>query len=615
MRKILFIGLFLIGVFTASASSVSGYSWAQICAGKVTPEAWYASAEARGIADTVIAVQKTNGGWMKNDQLHMLSEADYQRLVSEKNGRSCLDNYATMQEMRFLAKVWKAGGSTACQSSFMRALQMILSCQKGCGGWSQYYPLSNDNGYQDYITFNDDLMTNVMRLLRDVYENKGDFAEIADSVTRSDCRQAFDKGLRCIMECQIDDNGTPAAWCAQHDTVAPYLPTEGRPHELPSVSGYESANLLSFLMSITNPTEELKQSITAAVSWLDIHKIENKAVESFTNANGEPDRHVVDQPGTHLWGRFIQIGGQSGTIIYNKLFNKLGQRGKRRSYTYNGVTYTYTEEEIARTSYDPSKAYQPIYAIYKDTIQHMYYRFLYNYEDTPKQTDSKGCPVYTSLLATNRANYQYLGSWCQRVIEVEYPAWKKRYEPHSEGDYILSSQTYVSGDAGLFTFDNAVSISNNSGKRYAAGQQNTIKYSADVLYSIVIPYDLQVEEAEITGYNNYADADANLVMWNEQNYSAPNYVFQAKDNGDPQWVTYYMNHTNAPVTDFLRFMIGGRQTCLKIKLSCKHRSDHNAIPSVAEDSQKKAEKRFENGHIVIIRNGRKFSVLGQNIDK
>ena len=605
MKKILAILLFTINYSLFTFAGVRDLTWQQVCAGAM-PETWYGSAEAQGIADTVIAVQKNNGGWMKNDQLHKLTSSEYQRLVSEKNGRSCLDNVATTQEMRFLARVWTATGKETYRQAFSRGLQMIFTAQKGCGGWSQYLPLSNDNGYQDYITFNDDLMTNVLKLMRDIHANNGEFRDITDAATRTKCQAAFDRGLQCILDCQIDDNGVYAAWGAQHDTVAPYLPTEGRPHELPSVSGYESANLLSFLMSIDNPSDELKSRISAAVEWLDAHKIADHAVEDYTNHN-EPDRRIVEQEGTHLWGRFIQIGGASGTQIYEKFFNKLKTRGKRRSYTYKGVTYTYTEEELARANYDPSKAYQPIYAIYKDTIQHMYYRFLYNYEDTPMTFDAKGCPVYTSLLPTNRASYQYIGSWCQRIIETEYPAWQAKYGIHTDGVYTLSAETCVSPrNDNTFTFDNAFVITNDGGAGYAPAKQNAIRYSPDVTYTIHIPADLQVNEAELRGYCNYSDADAALQVWNNIPCAEGQYTFPRTDEGDSQWVTYYINMADAPAVNTLPFRITGRQTSIVIKLTCTRVG--SGIETVS--GERLAVKIIRNGQIVIIRDGIEYTILG-----
>lgn len=428
-------------------TTVDAYSWGSICAGKVTPVEWYGSEEAEQIADIVLAVQKNSGGWMKNDELHRLSASDYQRLINEKGAHSCLDNYATTQEMRFLARVYAYTGEERFQQGFLRGLNLILNVQKGCGGWSQYWPLSGGGSYQDHITFNDDLMTNVMKMLRDIYMAQGDFEDICDAATLQRCRTAFDRGLDCILNCQVDDNGTLSAWCAQHDTIAPYYPMEGRPHELPSISGYESASLLSFLMTIENPSPRLWNAISSAVTWLDQHKIANRKIVDYTNTMGQPDRRIVTSQGDNLWGRFIQIGGASGQAIYQHFFQKLQTRGKSRSYTYNGVKYTYPEYRIAQSSYDPRQDYKPIFAIYKDTLQQMYYRFLYEYAPATITTAvgasqaflTDGCPVYTTLMATNRASYQYLGNWCTRVITTDYSQWLRRNPQPTSVDAVESS--------------------------------------------------------------------------------------------------------------------------------------------------------------------------------
>lgn len=607
MKKVLFVILLIITGSGWLTAGLNDLTWYQVCTGGMSGE-WYGSEEALNIADIVIAVQKTNGGWMKNDQLHKLSQSEYQRLLNEKSGRSCLDNVATTQEMRYLARVWKATGNEDCRQAFLRGLQMIRVAQKGCGGWSQYLPLSNDNGYQDYITFNDDLVVNVLKLLRDICGNTGDFANITDAATRTACQAAFDRGVQCILDCQIIIDGTYAAWCAQHDTVAPYLPTEGRPHELPSVSGCESANLLSFLMSLDNPTDEMKTRITAAVTWLDEHKIADHAVEDYTNDNQQPDRRIVPRQGAHLWGRFIQIGGNTGTQVYNKLFNKLKNRGKKRSYTYNNVTYTYTEEQLARANYDSTRAYEPIYAIYKDSIPHMYYRFLYNYEDTPIAFDDNGCPYYTSLFRAIRVGYQYVGSWCQRVIETEYPAWKVKYGIHDDGTYILSTESCVSNrNEQTYTFNNAFTITNDGGVGYSTAKAYSIRYTAGVTYTIHIPSDLQVTEAKLYGYCNWDDSDAYVQMWNNTTYTADDYFFPRTQNDKAQWVTHIIDHAAHPVTDELAFRLEGKQACIIITLTCAKRgSDVEKVPS----DQVPSTKVVRNGQLYLMYEGRMYDVRG-----
>ena len=581
MKKVLMI-LFLLGGLTTmvSAQKASDMKWSDICNGKMGAE-WYGSEEAMQIAETVMYVQKDNGGWMKNDQLHKLTSAEVDELYYARHEHSCLDNGATTQEMRFLAKVWQKNPLNRYKTSFQKALDMIFKAEKGCGGWSQYYPLTGNGSYQDYITFNDDLMTNVMRLLQEIAANKGDFKDITDEESRQHCTRSFNHALETIIKCQVDDNGTPAAWCAQHDTIT-YLPAEGRPHELPSISGYESASLLSYLMTIEKPSQELQDVIHSAIAWLDVHKMEDKAVEDFINDNGVADRRIVDKEGSAVWGRFIQLGGQTGTQVYNKLFQKLKKRGKKRYYTTSfGRTYEYSEYEIASNSYNPEKAYQPIFAIYDDDLQHLYYRFLYNYEDTPDSADWQGLKVPTSLNAQRRTSYQFMGSWPQNVINNEYPAWKQRIESQGNDDgytsFDLSANTYETSYSGTtYTFDNGVFIVNNNGKTYATGKSNTIKYSANVTYTVELPEDMHIEKVRFYGYDNY-DTDAYLMSFNNDTFRPNDYPFPAKV-GDTMTYVSHMLTPKTPIVDHFTFSLGNKQCCLIITLYQDNNASSITIP-------------------------------------
>lgn len=613
LRKLMFAVALAFVCAGVNAAELSSLSWSKVCSGGMDPE-WYGSAEAQAVADILIETQKTSGGWMKNLEFHNLPASDYADQKASRDKQSCLDNAATTQEMRFLAKVWQKTKVEKYRESFLKALNMIFEAEKDCGGWSQYWPLSGKGSYQDYITFNDDLVINVLKLLREINGDKGDFAGIADDAAKTHCQAAFDRGIDMIIKCQIDDNGKKAAWCAQHDP-ADMLPAVGRPHELPSVSGCESASLLSFLMTIPEPSKELQEAITAAVTWLDEHKIEGKAIEDYINAAGEKDRRVVDKPGSAIWGRFIQLGGEKGKEVYEKFFKMLGERGKSRSHTYQGKTYTYTEEEIARSSYRPEKEYQPIFAIYKDEYAHLFYRFLYNYEDTDPVVDEKGLPIATSLMATNRASYQYLGSWCQNLIKVEYPAWKQKVDAMNEaGDatmHELSDATYISSseDKSTYMFGDNFSVSNQKGKGYGKGKSNTVKYSAGVEYTIQIPEGKKVVKISFNGYDNY-DVDAYLSELAGVKYGETDYVFPAKTD-DTKYVTHTIDLSAKPVSESLPFKIGSKQCCLIITLYCV--DAQSGIDNIVDESKPKTVKRVENGQIVIIKDGRKYNIAGQDI--
>ena len=69
-------------------------------------------------------------------------------------------------------------------------------------------------------------------------------------------RISFDKGVECILNTQVKQNGKLTVWCAQHDehTLAP---AKARAYELPSLSGAESDNIVLLLMSIPDPSPRI----------------------------------------------------------------------------------------------------------------------------------------------------------------------------------------------------------------------------------------------------------------------------------------------------------------------------------------------------------------------
>lgn len=586
MKKLFSLTALIMLFAAASAQTYTSKTWAQICSGAMDTE-WYGSAEAISVADTLLGVQKTNGGWMKNDQYHKLTSAELaeRKALDGTNGRSahsCFDNYSTTQEMRFLAKVYNQTKQQRFLDAFKKALDLIFTAGNGMnGGWGQYWPLSNDRySYQNYITFNDDLMTNMLRILQEIYEEKGDFKGLVDADTRTRCKEQWDKALECVLNCQIDDNGVKAGWCAQHDPVD-FLPTEGRPHELPSVSGSESATLLSYLMTISKPSAELQRCIIDAVEWFKTHKYkENAAMADYTNSKGEADRHIIDQEGSNLWGRFIQIGGESGKAIYNKFYNKLRARGKTR--THHSTGHTYKEYEILEASYNEAMAYQPIYAIYTNDYPELFYRHLYNYDDTPDAEDKYGQPVATSLKATNRRSYQYLGSWLDGTIK-SYELWKAKIDAEKEaGDYetfIISAETYVNESPKYtWNFQNGISISNSKEKEYATGNNNTVKYST-INYTMTIPDGKCVEKINFTGYDNYDKTDSYIESLNSEKFTPTQYVFPAKlSTGETQNASHTIT-LSSPATGSLSFSVAGNQTCLILTLFCSDTPRSISLPA------------------------------------
>ncbi|MCD8260363.1 MAG: pectate lyase [Bacteroides sp.] len=120
-------------------------------------------------------------------------------------------------------------------------------------------------------------------------------------------RIAFHKGVECILKTQIRRDGKLTAWCAQYDPVT-LEPAKARAYELISLSGQESDNIVLFLMSLENPSQEIINAIEGAVAWFEKTKIEGIKKEYFANEEGKRDYRMVhcdDCPPS--WARFYEI--------------------------------------------------------------------------------------------------------------------------------------------------------------------------------------------------------------------------------------------------------------------------------------------------------------------
>ncbi len=129
---------------------------------------------------------------------------------------STFDNDATHTELRIVARAYRVLGDPRYRDSFERGLQYIFRSQYANGGWPQRFPLQEN--YGRYITFNDNAMTDNMTLLKDVIDKKPDFAFVSEA-EREQCEESFDRGISCILKCQVVQNGKLTVWCQQHDEV------------------------------------------------------------------------------------------------------------------------------------------------------------------------------------------------------------------------------------------------------------------------------------------------------------------------------------------------------------------------------------------------------------
>lgn len=263
------------------------------------PAAWFQSDEAKTLAANVLSQQSPQGSWPKNGDTTL----PYRGNAADLQGT--FDNGATINELRFLARLFEATRNPLYEKAFSKGLDHILEAQYPTGGWPQSFPPRKD--YPRYITFNDNTMLNLMELLREVAAQP--LYNFVDKERRARAQLAFDKGIACILQCQIKVNGELTGWCAQHDEKT-LEPRPARAFELVSLSGSESVGLTRLLMSLDNPSPQVKQAVVAAIKWLDKAKLSGIKIEKREDKTTEKGYDLVvvsDQNAPPLWARFYNI--------------------------------------------------------------------------------------------------------------------------------------------------------------------------------------------------------------------------------------------------------------------------------------------------------------------
>lgn len=284
-----------LACFGASAASTSVVKYFD-----KDPE-WFKTEEAKQIAANVLSHQASNGGWPKN------VDTAAKPYTEAKPPRATYDNKATTDELRYLARMYRATQDTVYLNAFNKGLSYILDAQYENGGWPQESPPPK-NSYPRYITFNDGAMARLMFFIKEVAND--DLYSFVDSTTRERARKAFDKGVECILKCQVRVDGKLTSWCAQHDEKD-FSPKPARDFELMSLSGCESIGVVHVLMAVENPSPEIIAAVDGCYEWFNAAKITGIRTEDRPQ-EGTPrgyDRFVVEDPSAPpLWARFYEIG-------------------------------------------------------------------------------------------------------------------------------------------------------------------------------------------------------------------------------------------------------------------------------------------------------------------
>lgn len=202
------------------------------------------------VAENILAAQNKDGGWSKNNDLSTLKKP-------KTSGKSTFDNLSTYTHIMYLVRVRHQTELKRYDESIRSGIQYTLGTQnRMSGGWH--------GADVDAITFNDDVMANIMTFLHEVSTDDGLY-DWLDEAMRSKAKTAYNKSLACILACQVRQGAVLTAWGQQHDHRT-LKPCWARNYEPPCITACESVGVIRFLMTIDDPSKEVVQSIQAATS-------------------------------------------------------------------------------------------------------------------------------------------------------------------------------------------------------------------------------------------------------------------------------------------------------------------------------------------------------------
>ena len=266
------------------------------------------------IADNVLLFQRNNGGWLKNyDMKAVLTPEQKQKVIETKaDTHTTFDNSTTYTHIAYLAKVYSITKEKRFKKGVEKGIRFCMNAQYNNGGWPQYFPL--EKGYSRHITFNDGAYMGVLKMMRDIADNKPEYAFLSKKI-KLKAEKSYQQGLNCLLKCQITDNGELTVWCQQHDEVT-LQPTWARAFEPPSICNGESAEIVLYLMSIENPDEQIVRAVKAAVKWYEESKIYNTRLQKVDIQPEETKLRTVkydlvavtDSSASPIWTRYYELG-------------------------------------------------------------------------------------------------------------------------------------------------------------------------------------------------------------------------------------------------------------------------------------------------------------------
>ena len=252
----------------------------------------YRPDQVREIAANVLLFQRANGGWVKDYDMLAILTAEQKKLI-----RDTRNNTDTSYDNH----------ATHPQVEYLARAFVLLgdaAFRDGCVRGLEFmlasqYPNGGfpqrwpgNKGVGGHITFNDGVMMGIMNVLQDAADGAPHFAWL-DAPLRRRAQAAVAKGTECLLQMQIRASGRLTGWGQQHDAKT-LETTAARTFELPCVSPADTVEVVRFFLRRKEPTPEIIAAIEGAVAWLQATKLTGIRVERVAAPPAEFFRHKTE---------------------------------------------------------------------------------------------------------------------------------------------------------------------------------------------------------------------------------------------------------------------------------------------------------------------------------
>ncbi len=268
-------------------------------------------------AKNIMTWQLASGGWDKDLNGHSNNPFTGTKEIEKithgwsKDGvpLGTIDNDGTYSEMRILAEAYQYETDqtvkASFKASFLKGMDFLTKLQTEKGGFTQVYPKRGN--YSDYVTYNDNAMASVLKMLNDIKMKKFPFVgDFIDKATYDKAVDMLNKGIDYTIKAQIMSNGVYAGWCSQHDPST-YEPKKGRDFEPVSISSSESVGVIKVLLS----QQDNKLAVERAEKAIEYFK---KVALHDTGFDNKTAPYFFEKQGSTIWYRFYEINTDKGVF-------------------------------------------------------------------------------------------------------------------------------------------------------------------------------------------------------------------------------------------------------------------------------------------------------------